>query len=356
MVKSMLAVARRPDIVQELLTELFPAAAQHLGGGFYAPSFASEWRRSLRVADFQVLLVYLERGLPGGAVSAHRVREALAVLDDRQALERLIEQTDEQELIRLLARLEDYEGQFELADSAMTVEVLIAACGRLRPRSGGRFEYDAHIATSRLLLRILRTMDSDEVERILAEVQWLDLSSRAELVGMVGSNRSTGARLIGEAAADKMEGELVEAILAAPSEQLREEADLARLLSIAANREPNGTRECLADLIEDRLLLVRWLGQRLREKRSSEGHSYLLPWAHLIQVVDGACLAAAVGNLDESCVADYADEREREAVSQARHYATHPEQAVEDFRAFFGEEPPTGGVGPPVGHPGDPSV
>jgi hypothetical protein len=351
-VKQIIEVARRPEIVEDVLKELFPAAQRYLGGMHYSGSFEKEWRAGGRVASQDVLTIYLERGLPQGMISSHRVKEVLAMLDDRQALERLVTETSEAELIRLFGRLEDHAGQLKLAHPAMTIEVLSGAGARLRPSEPRGLRYDGHIAVSRLLLRILRGHDSAEVEEIMREAHWPDLSTRAQLVGMVGY-RQAGNHLVSEAAAHNFEHALVEAILAAPAATLAQEPELQRLLGIAEESEPQRTSDRIGEIIFDPLLLVRWLGQGMIEKRGEAGLSYLLPWSELVKQVDSARLVEATHKLDDSWIAEHANQQQQEAVRQARTYAEHPETAADDLRAFTGGAiDDSGESSPPDSDPG----
>jgi hypothetical protein len=335
-VTQIVEVARQPRIIEDLLRQLFPAAGRHLGGGSYSTSFASEWRAEGRVASLEILMIYLERGLPEGMLSARQISTAVATLDDREALERLIADTREDHLIQLLERLEGYTGGLQLDDPTMTIEVLAEAAARLRPRDQRGLRYDGHVAVSRLLLRIMRGLDPDQVKTIMHEVRWPDLSTRAEIVGMVGYRRA-GNHLVTEAVAAELERQMIEVVLAAPSAELVQEPELARLLWIAGEGEPQKTSNRMVTLIEDPLLLAYWLGQRLIEKRGEAGTSFMLPWSTLTEEVDSRRLIAAVRALGDGWPPENAAERELEAVRQARHYADHPETAADDLRRFTGD-------------------
>jgi hypothetical protein len=144
--------------------------------------------------------------------------------------------------------------------------------------------------------------------------------------------------VVGDAVANDLERHLVDAILRASSEQIRDERDLVHLIWRAEQREPDRTRERLAEVLGDQQLLVRWLGQALLEKRSADGVSYLLPWSNLIKAVDAEDLTAAVLALEtDSGIVSSADGREREAMKQALGYAQHPHEAEEDLRSFAGD-------------------
>jgi predicted KAP-like P-loop ATPase len=333
-VKATVEAGRNAQVVSDLIKELFPAGGRFIGGMNYSSSFTPVWRREGRVAAHDNLLIYLERGLPEGSISTAQVRRALDDLNDRERLDRLLNDTDETQLIRLLSRLEDYDGEFEIRNPHDTVGQLAAAASRLRPRETFGFRYDAGIAVSRLLIRVLRGLSQEELEGVLTSTQWPDLSTQFEVVRMVGHRKDTGSGLVSPELAAKLEAALVDAVLAAPTRQLRDEPDLGHLLWVAEDADHARTRRRLEELISDPLLLCRWLSQTMWEKRAGDQPVYMLPWSRLVRSVDAARLTEMVGALDDSWIEENLNGREREAVRQARHYAENPESAEADLQAF----------------------
>jgi hypothetical protein len=333
----MVASARRPDIVTELVQELFPATARYLGrGGGYGSSWLGTWRRERRVAHPDVLRIYLDRGLPADAMPLRTVREALVLLDDRPGLARLLQDHNEDELAVLLGRLEDYEGQFQLERPEIAVELLGIAETQLERRQAFSMKLDARTAVRRLMLRILQGRTPEDVERIVKTVDLPNLSSRADLLALVGHTGGAGHRLLTEDVGNRLENELADAVLIADAAKLRDEPDLAHLLWRAGHQQASRTRSRIGELIEDPLLLVRWLAGSVFEKGGASGRSILLPWPKLIEHIDEGKLAAAVRAVSSDWVVENCNETESEAVRQAKLYADDPEQGAQAFAAFTG--------------------
>jgi hypothetical protein len=288
------------------------------------------------VAHHDVFLTYLERGLPADALPAHVVEDALGRLDDREALDRLLSDLTDVRFQQLMGRLEDYEGRFKLEHPEVAIEALTMTAFRLYPDPAVGLGYDSHVAVKRLVLRILRTRAQSEVEVIVDRTHLPNLSARADLVHRVGHEADAGHGLVSAERARSLEQEVVDSILDSPVEELREERDLGHLIWRAEQLEPQGTSARLGELIGDPVFLIRWLGQTMHEKRGSGGLTRLLPWSRLTESLGEARLNVAIAALDEAWVAERGDEREREAVRQAKHYCQHPDRAEHDLQAFQG--------------------
>lgn len=92
---------------------------------------------------------------------------------------------------------------------------------------------DARLVVARVVLRLLNRLDSPEevmlaTEQVLAEVH--SLTSRFELITLVGYQEGAGHELVSEANARSLENTLRQQIEAAPAEQLAQEKDVLRLL------------------------------------------------------------------------------------------------------------------------------
>jgi len=324
--------AQHPDIAREVLTELFPAGGRYLGAGNYSASFQGTWRRERRVAHVDVFRIYLQRGLPQGVSSTVAVEDAVAALSDRSALERLVASKSVPELVEMLGRLEDYQAELQLEHPEMAIEVLTGIGAKVRPRYRVTFGLDPSAAVLGLVIKILHRRSPEDVAAVLHRTRVPNLSARAELV-RIARNR----QLITGEVADQLDRDLIDAILAAPPDVLRDEPDLAYLLLIAEKKEPARTGERLAVLFEDPLLLVRWLAQAMLEKRNAAGQILLLPWLQLTKSTAAfRRLVEAVRVLDEVWVAELRDDRVVAAVRQAKYFAANPQAAKPNLEEFSG--------------------
>ena len=330
--------AEDPSVARDLLSELFPIGGRYLGGAnFSVSSFRGPWRRARRVAHGDVFRIYLQRGLPQGMSPTVAVKDAVAALSDRSALEQLIASRSVPELVEILGRLEDYEEALELEHPEIAIEVLTTAGAKIRRRYRESFALDPSAAVLSLVIKILRTRKPEDVPAILRQTRFPNLSAREEVVRFARYRDNLKGQLITEEAADEFDRELIDAILNAPAEVLRDEPDLVHLLRIAEKKEPTRAGEHLAILFDDQLLLVRWLAQAMLEKRNAAGQIFLLPWLQLTSSTTAfRQLVDAVRMVDDTWVAQLGDDRITEAVRQAKYFADNPQAAKSNWDQFTG--------------------
>lgn len=331
------AAVRNKGTVRELLEDLFPTTAQHLSGrGGHGSSWQPQWRRDGRLAHPDLFSLYLDRGLPRGGVSSRQVSEALAALDDRGALERLLTDTSDEALIALFDRLQDYEGRFTLREPEIVVELLAKKAASYPPRKTPLVATDVPIATTGLMLRILRGWSPEEVERVVEQVlPRLSLSARGDLLRVIGSLPDRGRQLVADDAAERLETEFIDAVLGAPAATLRDERDLGHLIWRAQQKDPDRARSRLSELITDPLLLVRWLEASAVVRVNAAGTHQVLPWLSLVKAATEEHLVSAVQMLDDSWLTENASGAEREAVAQALYFIDHPDEARASYNSIF---------------------
>jgi hypothetical protein len=141
----------------------------------------------------------------------------------------------------MLGRLEDYEGRFTLEHPEIAIEELTVAAYRLQPVPRRNFAYDAHSGVKRLVLRILRGRPQPEVQAIVERTTLPNLSARADLIHLVGHEAEVGRGLVSEDTARSFERQLVDAILSASADHLRDEPELGHLLWRAGQTDPART-------------------------------------------------------------------------------------------------------------------
>lgn len=339
-VEELLASARRPEPVTELINELFPSARRHMGGTTYGEGWEGRWRRERRVAARETLDIYLARGLPRGALPTALVRRFMAALDQRDTLAALLADLDGDALELLFKRLEDYEGQFETQHPEIAIGALLDVSDRLRTGRRGLFDAGADIALTRVLLRILRGRDPQEVARAVAAVQTVWLWGRYELVLMVGYVEGAGHRMVSEPAAGDLEHALVDELLAASAERLRGERDVAALLGMAWRLDPDALRPRLSEWLQDTKFLIALLRSATLESlattagRAGVRRRYQLNWPALARMAGQDRLAQAVHRHGAELEAMQLDEVERQVLEQARRYADDPSLADAHLRRW----------------------
>jgi len=185
------------------------------------------------VAHPDVFALYLEWTVNEGMAAFTDAEAALGVLADEAALKAFMLSIDLNRREDVIAALENYEGDYPVEAVPSAITVLFNLLPSLPERPQGFFSTDARIVVTRVVLRLLRQLDgTDEVEQVVADVlpRIETLSSRFELVRLVGHMEGSGHSLVPEDVAARLETDLRQAVLAAPAVLLATEWDLLRLL------------------------------------------------------------------------------------------------------------------------------
>ncbi|WP_329004045.1 KAP family NTPase [Kribbella sp. NBC_00709] len=223
-----------PDVVRAALVRLFPAARRHLDNNNYGSSWLPAWLKARRVAHPDVLAMYLEHTTNEGLKAFNAAEQAFEVLDDEASLDALLRSFDVAALEDVIAALQAFEADFPTTAVVSASRVLLNLLPELPDRPQGMFGFiNARVVVARVVLRLLRRLDTPEqvmaaTEDVLAGVS--SLSSRFEIVTLVGHREGAGQKLVSEADSKSLENKLRLQIEAATPEQLAQERDLLRLL------------------------------------------------------------------------------------------------------------------------------
>lgn len=313
------------DEVAEIIKTLFPAAAGYLGGVSYGSEWLGNWREAARIAHPEVLDIYLAKALPPGALPADVVQRALKSLEDEQALITLLNALDDEQLETLLRRLEHYEDAFASIRPELAIAVLFNQHRRLeRPR---RYALDigAEHRVPRLVLRLLRRRDPEDVARIIetALPGILTLSERGHLIRMVGYHENSGHELVSREHAMRLESEFLDELIRSHASLLANEADILRLLFWAQEARPRETRACIERLIAVDEFLLAFLSAALHESvaqtigQAAVYRTQEFDWDTLIALVDESILINRVRQLNTPAVWEHLTEHTRQALRYA---------------------------------------
>jgi hypothetical protein len=103
----------RAELVRAMSAELFPASRRYNTDRMnFGGDFLRTWRRDRRVAHRDVLQFYLSRSLPEGVLPAALVELAFKSLGNEDTLTTIVNALSPDDLVSLLARLEDFEDEF----------------------------------------------------------------------------------------------------------------------------------------------------------------------------------------------------------------------------------------------------
>lgn len=316
------AGASHPDVMVAAISRLFPAAQRHIGNNTYGSDWLPIWLRARRIAHPDVLALYLEHSTNQSLQAFDAAEKAFGILDDQAALERLLRDMDASTLEDVVAALEAFEADYPPSATVPAARVLLNLLPDMPERERGMFGIiDARMVVDRVVLRLLRRLDTPEqvmeaAQRVLPEVS--SLSSRFELVTLVGHREGAGHRLVSESDAKLLETDLRRQIEAATPEELATERDLLRLLYLPKTYD--GGQVVRADVTSATLVRAVFLDSRSVVRRQAMGNravqrSTRLNWGMLVETFGGEnevrrAIATARGSDDEalSTTLDLAEE------------------------------------------------
>jgi predicted KAP-like P-loop ATPase len=314
--------------IRELCRWVFPGSRAFFENTHYGPEWRRTWRRERRVAHPDVLRIYLEAALPAGALPAAAVRAAFAHLTDGAGLKSLLDLLSPDQLEELLGRLEDFEDEFP-EDVSDAVAVLMSQSDRLREGRSGMWDLGADLALTRVVLRLLRRVADEPVRETIAARafdQMPSLSSRIQLLLIVGYEPNAGHKLVSESEASRLGQELRDLVLRSSPDDLARERELPQLLSWALRDDEPGALGPVRQLLDDDAVLFRLLRSTLSEAFSQtigqvdQHREHQLPWDWLGKLIGQDRLdervRAVVSAIDDARL----DERGRAAVETARRY------------------------------------
>jgi KAP family P-loop domain len=262
----------RSSVVRELCELLFPASLRYLDGTSYGEDWLAAWGRRSLVAHPDVLALYIDR-LHGESVApARAVEDAFEALTDAEALRSVTSDLDPDQLEDLLVRLEDHEGDLPPEAASQATPLILDAYPRLHAETRGLPGFGPRLVVARLVLRLLRRIDSED-DRVTAIFEVFDstrsLAGKGELTRLVGHRENAGHRLVSAEAAERLEGKLREAIITAPPEELATEHNILELMSFAgealAEKARPQAEERLRERIHDPTVAAALLRDAVRE-------------------------------------------------------------------------------------------
>ena len=136
-------------MLQSVFRILFPATHILLDVGLYISTRESELRRDRRVGCEDVLKIYLTAGLDESAVATGEIREFVDALADEARLTQLLNSLNDRQLEETLARLEDFEVDFQPEAVPIAVPVLVKLMDGLPDDNGGLFGSSSRFKVTR---------------------------------------------------------------------------------------------------------------------------------------------------------------------------------------------------------------
>ena len=314
-------------ILSSVLEILFPVTQGPLANLHYDQNWDGTWRRQRRVACEEVLHIYLQSGLPDGALLSQEVQQLVEALSDHERLLRLLGGLEPQQLEEAIARLGDFEGDFPVDAVPVAVPLLVNLMGRMSDESDATLRVSSRFKVRRVVYSLLKSIEHrDELtlklDEILSKVD--TLSGRLWLTEITGHRDRIGLQLVTEDQARNQEGQLVEQLKSATAEQLLEEWDLVGLtIRFPRWQEEEGKLDLCSKLQEHLredgfvLALLRNAVSYLRSNGHAEKRLF---WDELVEVF-GDGLAKAVERLAGSQLCQSLQEDDQDTICLAQRYA-----------------------------------
>lgn len=280
------------DVATAMIERLFPAGQRYVSNTHHGPDWLATWLKARRVAHGELLRRYLDR-LAGDSMDAFITAERLyGHFTDQAVLEAALDEVEPEQLEDVISALEVYENEYPPESVLPASVVLLNKLPAIPERPHGMWDFvDARIVVARVVLRLIRRLETQDdvlamVKAALPQIR--DLSSRLELITIVGHQEGAGHRLIAEADAASLERELGVQVVAASPATLAGERDLLRLLyrahkfgaDVPTYLKDRGTPELFAAVLCDARSFTRsqTIGSRA-VRRSSR-----LSWEALLAV------------------------------------------------------------------------
>jgi len=155
---------------------------------------------------------------------------------DREKLDSYLRSIDPGRLEDVIASLETFEDQFRSVHVEPGVIVLLNLLPELPERPRGMFDLGPEMVVGRVVYRLMRSLkDPDKVEAAVRNIlrHLNTLSSKEQLISMVGYREGVGHKLVSEAVAKEFEAEWRSEVRSASLEALVKEHQLLKILLLA---------------------------------------------------------------------------------------------------------------------------
>lgn len=258
------------EVVRNLIEQLFPAAQRHIGGSHYGGDWKNCWLVNRRIAHEDILRLYLER-VVGERLQAFASAEiAWAKLADQDAFEGYIRSLPSEQQREVISMLEAYEDKYTSEHVIPGSIVLLNLQPTLPDVQRGMFDFGSRMTVTRVVYRLVRSLDGhDAVEAAVREIlpQVSLLSTKLDLITIVGYRKDAGHKLVTEDAAKALEQEWRAEVRAADAELLSNEVDLLRVLGVAIeDAEPDEPKISVPDRPEITLALLESAKSEVRSQ------------------------------------------------------------------------------------------
>ncbi|MYK41655.1 MAG: NTPase KAP [Gemmatimonadetes bacterium] len=218
-------------VVESMINHLFPAGGCHIGSASYGNSWKKEWLKERRVAHEDILRLYLERFANQNLQAVMGAEQAWKHIADRDAFDNYLSALDPEQLQGVITSLEIFEGEFA-SEHVVPGTIVLLNLLPLPERERGMFDWPSRISVTRVVLRLLRSLnDPTKVEKAVCQIlpELRSLSSKLKLIDIVGYQERVGHKLVSERMASEFEKAWREEVRSASVDALAGEHELLRI-------------------------------------------------------------------------------------------------------------------------------
>lgn len=221
------------EVVTTLLEQVLPEGGRHLPDRSFLGGSPDEWYQQRRVANTEIFRLYLERSEGQALGLQRRGDQALIVMADAEAFRSHLQSLEPESLRHVIASIETHQDHFRPEQVIPGVTVLLNLWPTMPPHRGGFFDVDNRIIVARVVLRLLRVLDtpqdvSSAVDAILPQLE--TLSAQLELITIIGHRESAGHQLVAVEDAKRIERALRDRVRDATTDALAREHDLLSVI------------------------------------------------------------------------------------------------------------------------------
>ena len=284
------SAGKQAEVVRSLVRRLFPAGARHLGVPSPDSSDESEWLKQRRVADEDILRLYLERVANKELQAFYRAEQALALMSDRNAFDTFLRSFEKEQLEDIISSLAHFRDEFAPEQVESGVVVLLNLLPELPEHARGFLDMGNWFYVNRVVYQLLRSLkDPSKVEASIRKIltQITALSSKLGFISLVGHHEDGDKNLLPESAVRAFEADLRKEVFSARLADLVKDNNLIALLQFAkGEKEPT----LLIDILNSPEVALAVLRSAYYESKSRDDGSRTvyshqrLDWERLVKL------------------------------------------------------------------------
>lgn len=159
----------KKEVVEDLITELFPTIEAVLGGAGYSSEFSNTWLREMRICHPSNFDKYFQFSIPKGELSNSDLRDMLSLTSDAENLSSFIMSLKERGIIKnALSQFESFTDEVPLENGYQYIKGLLDIGDKIDHESTGFTMFSSNTHAMRLVVWFLRRIENiDERSKLL---------------------------------------------------------------------------------------------------------------------------------------------------------------------------------------------